>query len=361
MKKIKLFVDARWFDEFYSGVTSYIKGLYNELIKYDEFEIYLGASNEDIINDNFIDRKFRFIKIKDNKYRNILIEYPRLFNKYKIDIAHFQYYTPLLKPCIYITTIHDLLFLDYPQYFSKLFIINKTAQFFLGAKISDIIFTDSEYSKKAIMKHFKVPNEKIILTPIGVSIDYYKTECRGNKQPYILYVSRIEPRKNHFMLIKAFIELKLYERYQLINIGKIIHLEKKLKTYLNNLPENIKNKIVFIENIEEKKLIEYYQNAALFVYPSFAEGFGIPPIEAIILGTKTICSNSTALKEFDFLDGHQFNPYSLDDIKNKIMDALNKEEYNFDKLRSIIKNRYNWEKTAAIVRECFIDIYNKSK
>lgn len=116
MKKTRILVDAHWFDDYYSGVTTYIKGLYNELIKYENLEIYLAARNLEKLKLVFPSESIKYIQLKNSsKYSRPLFEYPKIINRYNRDFAHFQYVSPIFKSCKYIITICDLLFIDLPQ------------------------------------------------------------------------------------------------------------------------------------------------------------------------------------------------------------------------------------------------------
>jgi glycosyltransferase involved in cell wall biosynthesis len=361
MKKIKILVDAHWFDEFYSGVTTYIKGLYNELIKYDNLEIYLAARNLEKLKLDFPSESFKFIQLKNSsKYKRLLFEYPKIIKQYKIDFAHFQYVSPIFKSCKYIVTICDLLFIDFPQYFPVKYRLEKTFLFYLSAKRADLLLTISEYSKSSIEKHFGIKNEQINLVAVGILEKYLNNNqnialLKKLNTPYILYVSRIEPRKNHLLLAQAFVELKLYENYDLIFIGKPSILSRELEKYLDNLPKSVVEKIIRIENVSEDELINYYKNAELFVFPSFAEGFGIPPIEALALGTKVICSNATALGDYDFLKNYQFTPNDIISLKKLILSTLKDNNYPFENFIEVIRNRYSWSVISKILHDAIIN------
>ena len=87
-----------------------------------------------------------------------------------------------------------------------------------------------------------------------------------------------------------------------------------------------------------------YKQAALFVFPSFAEGFGIPPIEAVAYSCPTLCSNQTAMAEFDFFHECFFSPYDIRELKNKIMYFIQNDVTQIcEALQKEIVARYNWK------------------
>lgn len=347
--KIKILVDAHIFDLSYQGTTTYIEGLYNALAMHEEFEIVLCAKNVTHIKSIFPHPNFKFIQLKSrSKYKRLAFEIPAIIRKEKIDFAHFQYITPLMKGCKFINTIHDLLFLDFPEYFPWSYRVSKKFLFRSSARKSDVICTVSEFSKKSLIKHFKLDPAKIVVTPNAVSpMKKMDSPSELDKSPYILCVGRFEPRKNQLQLLEAYKELKLHERgYHLVFVGgrkERIEIDyfKKLNTQLNS---EIRPFVHFYENLDREKLCNLYQNAAVFVFPSLAEGFGIPPLEAGLAGVKVICSNQTAMQDFDFFKYH-YNPKK--ESLNKLLEAaLNDSQYPFEATQAKISSSYNWEAIA---------------
>jgi glycosyltransferase involved in cell wall biosynthesis len=351
MKKIRLLVDCHYFETFYSGVTTYIKGIYNELVNCDDLEIYLASTTTEKLAKDFPGGRFRYIKLNSGFHlKRTLYEIPKLIQKYGIEYAHFQYTVPILKRCKYLVTIHDILFEDYPDFFPLAYRIPRSILFRLSAQKADIVFTVSEYSRKQISTHYGIPYETILVTPNGVCDDRICQEGAKNKgEQYILYVSRLEPRKNHKTLIEAFIELKLYEQYRLVMIGRQSIKDKDLYRYIKNLNGQVRGKIQHIDNVTDKKLKEYYRNASLFVYPSIAEGFGIPPLEAIMSNTKVICSNATAMSDYGFMKGYQFAPLDKGMLKRLILRTLDDNNYPFARMQAEIRSKYNWSVGAKVL------------
>jgi len=355
MKKIRLLVDCHYFDAFYSGVTTYIKGIYNELVNYDDIEVFLAATKPEKLAEEFQDERFRFIELKNkSRLKRAFYEIPNLIHKYRIEYAHFQYIIPLFKKCKYIVTIHDILFEDHPRYFPLTYRIPRSVLFQRSAKNADIVLTVSEYSRRQISSHHGIDYKKIIVTPnaaCGKCLLNKELCTKNSSDNYILYVSRLELRKNHRTLIEAFVELKLYEQYRLVLIGRPCIKDKGLWRYIKKLNESIKQKIQFIDNVADDELKFWYRNASLFVYPSLAEGFGIPPLEAVMNGVKTICSNATALSDCDFLKDYQFNPLDKEMLKSFILKTLNGPNYPFAQLQTAIRNKYNWSAGAKMLFE----------
>lgn len=368
MKKIKIFVDAHVFDHSFQGTSTYIKGLYNELVKDDHFEITLCANNVENIKDHFRDEKFKFIGLKSkSKVYRLLIEIPKIIKDNNFDYAHFQYIVPFIKTCKYINTIHDVLFLDFKSYFSLKYRLKNGFFFKFSALRSDIVLTVSEYSRSRINKHFRIKTEKIFVTPNAVdSIDVKQLKDVREKyglNKYILYVSRFEPRKNQRGLLQAYINLKLYKKnYQLVFVGsknEKIELDE-YKLLLNDIPTEISDNVKFFESLPFADLYSLYVFAECFVYPSKAEGFGIPPIEAAILNCKVLCSNQTAMQDFEFFK-YSVNPSDLKNFEEKLTSILEDENYSYQKIKEKIIEKYNWTKIAKDLGLILISNFNNEK
>jgi glycosyltransferase involved in cell wall biosynthesis len=349
MRRTKILVDAHYVDGLPSGALTYLKGIFNELVKYDDLEIHLAAKNLIKLEENFPDRRFKFVKLSyDSFVSRMLFEFPRIIKSGNFAYAHFTYFIPFVKQCKYIVTIHDLLFLDFPEYFSFKYKLGRTIFFFYSAFRADILLTVSNYSKKSLIKYFGVKEDKIFITPCAISgiLNGVRTNKRILSDQYILFVSRIEHRKNHIALLRAFVGLRLYENYLLIFIGAKSENVVEFNNFLESQPEPIRSKIYHFEDVTDLELMNFYQNAALFVFPSKAEGFGIPPLEALLAGSKVICSNSTAMSDFEFLCGYQFNPNNQDELDSLILRTLKEENYPSKDIVDKMTKKFSWQSSA---------------
>ena len=364
----RIFVDGRVFDTEYQGTRTYIHNLYKIMDQIGDFDIYLASCDPEHAAGFFPgSANIRFIRYNTvSKLQRVFKELPEMMTRHKIDAAHYQYVTPPRKNCLQIVTIHDLLFKDFPGEFSMVYKMIKGAAFYLSAKRADLVTTVSAYSKKAIVRHFGIPEQNIHVVPNGVSNFFFEPfdkqkaalevwEKFGLKN-YLLYVSRIEPRKNQLDLLRSYLELELYRQDKsLVFVGKPSIPVPQLQEIMSALPEEVKKKIFFLENISNADLRLLYQATDLFIYPSKGEGFGIPPLEAGALCIPTICSNTTAMEEFSFFgDGH-INP-DTSTLKTSIMRALEGQPANLREISNTIRRRYGWEKAALTMNEL---VWNK--
>ncbi|OUS02410.1 hypothetical protein A9Q86_03965 [Flavobacteriales bacterium 33_180_T64] len=376
MSTKKLLVDAHTFDENHQGIRTFIKGIYSALdVSPSELKVYLVANDIDNLKEEFKNQNnFNYIKLESrNRYIRLAYELPKLIKKHRFDFAHFNYYLPLFlnKDCKYIVTIHDVLFIDFPQYFSLKYRIKNTYLFKRSALKANILTTVSEYSAERIKRNFNIKKKPLFVLPNAIN-EKYKLEYNKNKDReeikqvynidnFLLYVSRIEPRKNHLKLVRAYQELQLWNRgISLVLIGKESFEDKELEKAIKRVDIESGGKLVRLEDVANEELIKFYNAAQLAVFPSLCEGFGIPPIESAVLKTPTLCSNSTAMKDFTFFESCLFDASSKDVIKLKILEVLNIQEDNHEIVRlqnisEMIKKKYSWTETAKILKNLILN------
>ena len=360
MKKLNLFVDAHVLNDKYQGSRTYLLGIYKELLGMtDNIHFYFGVNDTSQLPEYLYDRdKVSCIKyFSRNKYVRLAFNIPMLILKYKIDIAHYQYVLPLIRLSKEILTIHDVLFIDYPDLFPYWYRRKNRFLFRNGARRATHVLTVSEYSRDRIAEHFSIDKEKISITPNAISDNYFtcsneeiNIQNKYGLTDFLLFVGRIEPRKNHIMLLKAYNELGLYKRgFQLVFIGTRSISSPDLEQYFNNLSSEIRNSVKFLENVPDNEMPLFYKNCRLFVYPSIAEGFGIPPLEAYASGASVICANTTAMSDFKFLRGRLFNPASLDELKEKIIEFIDFQQEKSVNDIDLVKQFYNWKVPAEVL------------
>lgn len=350
---MRLLVDCHVFDGKFQGTRTYLQGIYQNLVCHKDIDFYFAACDVENLKRLFGEAEnIHYVQLTTgSSIKRLAMELPRVIKKYRIDYAHYQYISPLPKLCKEIVTVHDLLFLDYPQYFPLSYRIKNKYFFQRSAKRADVLLTVSPYSKGEVVRHFGIDTDKIGITPNGVllpdeSVQLPNVKTKYGLDKYILTVSRIEPRKNHQMLLRAFVELELADKgYKLVIVGAMDIKNNKFNNSFTSLPQSVKENILIFQ-APYLDLISLYKNASLFVFPSFAEGFGIPPIEAVSLGCTTLCSNATAMADFDFLCDKLFDPCNLKELKEKMSFWLEHKNNNIGEEQKAVRERFDWKRIA---------------
>jgi glycosyltransferase involved in cell wall biosynthesis len=261
--------------------------------------------------------------------------------------------------------IHDINFLIYPEYLT--FSIKKLYDYFFvkHSHYADRVGTVSEFSKSEIVKYLNYPEEKIdvvynasniiIHNEISESIDLSKyTE----EKDYFLYVSSIHPRKNVLGLIKAFEEYKSISLKddKLIIVGRFFWGEKEIKNHIKT--SKYKNDIVFTGRLDDATTTQLMNHAKAFVLVSHYEGFGVPIIEAMQLGTPVITSNTTSLNEIAADAALKVNPNNISEIA-KAMIKIDSDKELVTTLIEKGKQRskdFNWDNCANLLWKGIVEL-----
>ena len=350
---MNILIDCHVFDGKFQGTRTYLEGLYTHMTHHKDIDFFFAAQNTCNLKKVFgASGNIHYVQLSSGgSLKRLAIEFPRIIKEFGVEYAHFQYVSPLVKRCKEIVTIHDLLFLDYPQYFPLSYRWLNKYMFKRSAKRADLLLTVSKFSKDEIIRHFGIDCEKISITYNSVlPSENAMNEEVDLKQlygldKYILYVGRIEPRKNHLTLLKAFIELGLHEKgYKLVMVGVKDLNYKDFFTYYDGLAGIQKESVLFLQ-VPFSHLVSLYRNAKLFVFPSFAEGFGIPPLEALAYGCPLLCSNVTAMSEFGLPDENTFNPSDIEELKSKMKEQLLKPIEKCSYKESVL-GHYDWQVIA---------------
>ncbi len=361
---LKIFVDAHYFDGSPQGVTTYIYELYKNIFAMDSsVEIVFGVGTPKIYEDypDLRDISSLYFYKKHSTFSRIFFEIPLAVKGGGYDYVHSQYLLPFFVSSRRVVTIHDILFMDFPEDYPFFHRLVRSLAYKIAASRADVVTTVSNYSKVAIKRHFGVGGAYVVPCGVGfqpsdkkVSSDFVKNEF--GLERYVLYVSRVEPRKNHSQLVDAFF-LGEFDKddYDLVLVGSRSIPVKSLDDSLSVLSDTQEKSIIFLEDVSSESLYHLYNAASLFVYPSKSEGFGIPPIEAAALNTPTVCSNSTAMSDFDFFGcGHVELGDSLQLVS--AMRVMLSNGSNIPVLSDVVRERYSWKKSADnmlnILRGC---------
>jgi glycosyltransferase involved in cell wall biosynthesis len=158
----------------------------------------------------------------------------------------------------------------------------------------------------------------------------------------------MEPRKNHLGLLKAVLELGVLERgYSLVFAGTRSIADPALDKLLGSLDSRVLRHIHHLDSVSEAEKAALLHNARLFVYPSLAEGFGIPPLEAAMARVPVVCSNRTAMAEFDFFSPYHVDPLAGSSLRDAIARALeDRDEERLQRVAETIAERYSWQHSA---------------
>jgi glycosyltransferase involved in cell wall biosynthesis len=268
-----------------------------------------------------------------SRLRRILVDAARTSRDHRIGVFHCQYIAPFGLKIPTVVTIHDILFESHPTYFDFAQRLRNRLLVRRSANMAAQVHTVSEYSRQAICSIYGIDPERVFVVPNGVDTALFHPvdreasiarvlARRGLLDP-IVSVGRLEPRKNHLSLLKAY-ENVCRDRPQtgpLVLVGQPDFHFKSVFTAIEQHP--FRARIHILSDVSDEELPDLYRAAALFAYPSFAEGFGIPPLEALACGVPTICSNTTSIPEVVGDAAVLVKPDAVDDLTHAMLKVLN--------------------------------------
>jgi glycosyltransferase involved in cell wall biosynthesis len=280
--------------------------------------------------------------------------------KRPVDVLHVQFTAPLVPPCPVVASIHDLAFEHLPRTFKRRSFMQMRLTVRHTARRAAHIITLSEYSKRDIMQTYGIAPERITVTPAAASpffapVTDEKELARvrhlyGIEGDYILSVGSIQPRKNLSRLIAAYARLRRAQPGaklpQLVLAGKCAWLYGETLGTIEQL--EVSKSVILTGYVPEEHLPALYSGAVCFVYPSYFEGFGLPPLEAMKCGSAVIVGNQTSLPEVVGDAALLVDPYDVDEIASAMEQIIRDSS-----LRSQLRakgleqaKRFDWRDTA---------------
>lgn len=247
-----------------------------------------------------------------------------------------------------VVTHHDVIYKRYPQSYSKSFRVFYNTLVPLMLKSSKKLITVSEFSKKEISEAFNYNANNIVVVSNAVNSSFTPSIDHGSKERYLLLVSSKNYHKNFHGAIAAFSQLAGYGNLSL----KIIGAANGSFSEMNLTNEHVDN-IEFMGRVDDAALIKLYQGALGFVFPSYYEGFGIPPLEAQACGCPVISSNKASMPEVLLDSALYFDPYNIDDIALHMKELIDDENLRSELREKGYLNvkRFSWYSSASKVNE----------
>ena len=373
--KMRIGIDCRIIGLKNAGIGRYVDRLVEGLLSKDSANEYvlITRADEPISHatachtvNNKASCKLVQVNIPHYSLKEQLL-LPSLVKSLKVDFMHYpNFNTPILSNIPYVITIHDLIkhssrgketttkqgWLYWFKY------LGYHAGFYLSVKRAKKIIVPTKAVKSELEKFYSLPPEKVVVTYEGVDDKFAINQPFADLlvkstmkkyaivKPYLLYVGAVYPHKNIERLIDAvkIINQQPLTQLQLVVVcGRSIFWERLAKKVVDKKAEGCVNLVGFAPDEDLKVL---YNQARAFVFPTLAEGFGLPGLEAMAASTPVICSNISVLKEVYGDCAVYFDPLSVDDMAEKITSVLSDENLRFSVISKSNKlyPRYQWSK-----------------
>jgi len=264
------------------------------------------------------------------------------------DVYHFpNFCLPPLNHGKSIITVHDLAFMRYPEYIEPKNLAFLMQEIPRSLQNANKIIAVSDFTKNELVEIFKVDPSKVNVIYEGIDESFKKVEKKKLNLPdsYILFVGTLEPRKNIEGLIQAF-NICRPKGHKLLVAGEKGWLFDGIFKIVKEL--GLEEDVLFLGYVPQEDLPELYSRAKVLVFPSFYEGFGFPPLEAMACGVPVVSTKFEVLGDTArFID-----PKNPKDIAKGIEDVLKSPEGWVNKGLDHVK-RFTWERTAQQTLELY--------
>jgi len=364
---MKIGIDVRsLMDKNYSGVGWYtfniLKSLF-ELDKQNQYLLFYNSAHQVELP------KFEFDNVKyvgfnyPNKIFNLVVNFvswpkiDKLVGGVDVFLVPNFHFISLTGVCNKVVVVHDLSFLQNPEFFSiKMWLWHKLILAKNILKSADVIVADSISTKRDLIELLNISVDKIKVIYLGVDDKYQRiiddnklAEVRnkyGLKDKFIFYLGTLEPRKNIESIIEAYNQMDT-DHQLVIGGGQGWKTDMIYKLAKENA--NIK----LIGYIDELDKPAVYSLASCLVYPSYYEGFGLPLLEAMACGCPVICGNNSSQGEIVADAGLIINPYNINEIKKAMELIIENKDFAGELASRGLKRSQNfsWDKTAKQVLE----------
>ncbi len=294
----------------------------------------------------------------------------------RLDLFHSPFpIIPLRYKGASVITVHDMAIYHHPEWFpgAAKQILSTKVLVPRAIKQAKRIISVSEFTKRDVMDLFKVSEEKITVIPEGVAqedlrfkISDLRFSAHGGsafggkiQKPYILFLGTIEPRKNIKTIIDAFVDL---QKSKIINLKSKINIELLIAGGKGWNNEEIFKAIKaagpsvrHLGAVSHEEKLALMSHAAVFVWPSLWEGFGLPVLEAMSLGVPVITSNTTSLPEVVGEAALTIDPENKDELGNALRSVLRDENLRQELSRKGKERarQFTWDKTAQKTLEVY--------
>ena len=365
---MRIAIDAHSVGTGLGGNESYAANLIEALAEIDSVNDYTLYVTRDEAVARFRNRWPNF-RVRSTLPHTPLIRIPLTLSaelrSHPVDVLHVQFTSPPFAPCPVVVSIHDLSFEHLPETFNRRSRAQLRFTVRRSARMAARVLALSEHARLDIISTYKIAPNLVTTIPIAAPTHFRPVEDEyelqrvrqtyGINGDYILSVGSIQPRKNLTRLLSAYKHLRRTRPEgslpQLVLVGKRAWLYRETLKAIEKLGTGV----IVTGYVPETDLPALYSGALCFVYPSFFEGFGLPPLEAMKCGTPVITGDRTSLPEVVGDGGVLVNPFDIDAIASAIATMVDDSSLRSSlRIKSLNRARiFDWRETARRTLEVY--------
>jgi glycosyltransferase involved in cell wall biosynthesis len=282
----------------------------------------------------------------------------------RVDVVHETYFARVEanRGAKRVCTIHDIIPIDKPEWVNPRNRYFSRRNFYRQCRDAHHIIAVSEYTKRKILEYSGMPSERISVipcgvTPISASRDDGILQQHGlQRGEFVFFVGNLEPRKNIGLVAEALKSLGAsYDRFQFVVAG---FKNYESEAILAHAAGTLGHRFHYLGSITEAQKRSLLEAAALFVYPSLYEGFGIPIVECYDVGCPILIANNSSLSELIVDSRQAFDAQSVSSLKARLADALDKPAWLTSSVsggRALLPN-YQWHSVARRTADIYRDL-----
>lgn len=367
---MRVAIDVRKLHDF--GIGTYVRNLVRQLARIDhETDYVLLCRGSDAGLAASLGENFRAVPQRAPNYSiREQLAVPLSLRRAGATLFHAPHYVlPPLSPCRAVVTIHDCIHLRFPQYLpNRLAWVYARAQLGFAARRARRVLTVSQASKQDIVRFFDVPEAKVTVIPNAIDERFRQAPADGDlvrvreryqlPERFVLYAGNVKPHKNLVRLVDAFAAVRRrgFDDLGLLLSGSEVSQHATLRRAVNRC--KLHKHVRFLGYQTTETLAALYRLAAVFVFPSLYEGFGLSPLEAIASGTPVVASNVSSLPEVLGDAAVLVDPLDAAAIADGITRVLEDAGLRADLRRKGLARagRFSWEQSVRQVRRIYDEI-----
>jgi len=350
-------IASEWIGQNVGGPERYATELVEGVLAEDspyEYSLFVPPSGRRFLERLPRERFRAQVTAADSRWHFVPLGLPWKLRAHPVDLLHATFsFAPWCPADKVVLTVHDVTADVYPEFFPPL--VGLRVRFLLrhGLERACRVLVPTEATRRELLEHYRVEEEKIRVIPYGVEQAFASAEPDdegpGDDPPgeFILYVGRFHVRKNLERLLEAFARLApRYRDVTLLLVGRDFWDRRHVLETVARL--GLGKQVSCPGHLSDRALERLYRRARVFLYPSLHEGFGLPPLEAMARGLPVLASRVSAMPEVLGDAALLVDPFDVDDIAHGI-DRLLSDDSLCRELAERGRRRaraFTWQATA---------------